>query len=73
MGDGQVPGTGIEIGEDELICVDEWGLTIEDALIFLSVAGDASIAQSCHPSPEPVIAPMRIPKIFVYPTPFRKK
>ena len=33
------------------LLVDEWGFTMEDAFIFLSVAGDLGIAQYCHPSP----------------------
>lgn len=96
MGDGEISGTGVEIGGDVLIevnvlkgnaarwpvtetadswythgttdtdlneaiklaceeaadlLVEQWGFTYEDAFIFLSVAGDVGIAQSCHPSP----------------------
>jgi amidase len=33
------------------LLVDEWGFTLEDAFIFLSVACDAGIAQACKPAP----------------------
>ncbi len=53
------------------LLVDEWGFTMEDAYIFLSVAGDLGIAQYCHPSPGSVIARMRVPKISAAPHPFK--
>jgi amidase len=53
------------------LLVDEWGFTMEDAFIFLSVAGDLGIAQYCHPSPGSVIAKMRVPKISRAPKPFK--
>ena len=116
MGDGEISGTGVEIGgigiikvdlikgkaagwpvtetkdswithgttadnidealknaaeEAAKLLVDEWGFTIEDAFIFLSVAGDLGIAQYCHPSPGSVIAKMRVPKISRAPKPFK--
>jgi len=116
MGDGEISGTGVEIGgtatikvdlikgkaggwpiteandywithgtsvdsidealqnaceEAAKLLVDEWGFTIEDAFIFLSVAGDLGIAQYCHPSPGSVIAKMRVPKLKATPTPFK--
>ncbi len=116
MGDGEISGTGVEIGGTAIIkvdlikgksggwpitetadswithgtttdnidqalqnaceeaaklLVDEWGFTIEDAFIFLSVAGDLGIAQYCHPSPGSVIAKMRVPKTKATPRPFR--
>jgi len=116
MGDGEISGTGVEIGgtgiikvdlikgkaagwpvtetkdswithgttadniDDALknaaeeaakLLVDEWGFTMEDAFIFLSVAGDLGIAQYCHPSPGSVIAKMRVPKISRAPEPFK--
>ena len=116
MGDGEISGTGVEIGgtatikvdlikgkqggwpitedaeawythgttadsidgalksaceEAAKLLVDQWGFTIEDAFIFLSVAGDLGIAQYCHPSPGSVIARMRVPKISACPTPFK--
>ncbi|MCX6461946.1 MAG: acetamidase/formamidase family protein [Actinobacteria bacterium] len=117
MGDGEISGTGVEIGGDVLIrvnvlkkqqtrwpvtqladswfthgvttgdlqeairlaceeaarlLVDQWGFTMEDAFIFLSVAGDVGIAQSCHPCPGSVIARCRVPKISACPTPFKE-
>jgi amidase len=116
MGDGEISGTGVEIGgtatikvdlikgkqggwpitedsqawythgttadsidgalksaceEAAKLLVDQWGFTIEDAFIFLSVAGDLGIAQYCHPSPGSVIARMRVPKISACPSPFK--
>ncbi len=53
------------------LLVDEWGFTIEDAFIFLSVACDAGIAQACKPAPHfGTIARFSIPKIEATPTPF---
>ncbi len=116
MGDGEISGTGVEIGgtatikvdlikgkhggwpitehadswythgthadsidaalknaceEAAKLLVDQWGFTMEDAFIFLSVAGDLGIAQYCHPSPGSVIARMRVPKISACPRPFK--
>lgn len=116
MGDGEISGTGVEIGgtatikvdlvkgkkggwpitetadawfthgttadsidgalksaaeEAAKLLVDEWGFTMEDAFIFLSVAGDLGIAQYCHPSPGSVIGRMRVPKISRAPRPFK--
>jgi amidase len=53
------------------LLVDQWGFTKEDAFIFLSVACDVGIAQSCHPCPGSVIARVRIPKLDACPAPFR--
>lgn len=53
------------------LLVDQWGFTMEDAFIFLSVACDVGIAQSCHPCPGSVIARVRVPKLDACPTPFR--
>jgi len=116
MGDGEISGTGVEIGGDVLIrvnvlkgqqarwpvteladswvthgvtdndlheairlaveeaarlLVDQWGFSMEDAFIFLSVAGDVGIAQACHPCPGSVIARCRVPKTSKTPVPFR--
>jgi len=52
--------------------VDEWGFTLEDAFIFLSVACDAGVAQACKPAPGfGTIARFAIPKIEATPQPFR--
>ncbi len=54
------------------LLVDEWGFTIEDAFIFLSVACDAGVAQACKPAPGfGTIARFAIPKIEATPQPFR--
>jgi amidase len=51
--------------------VDEWGFTLEDAFIFLSVACDAGVAQACKPAPHfGTIARFEIPKIDATPAPF---
>jgi amidase len=116
MGDGEISGTGVEIGgkgiikvdlikgnsggwpiteladswvthgtanniQDALkiacdeaakLLVDEWGFTMEDAFIFLSVAGDLGIAQNCHPMPDGfAVAKMRVPKTSRTPKPFK--
>jgi amidase len=52
--------------------VDEWGMTIEDAFVFLSVACDVNVAQACKPGPGfETIARVRIPRIDAIPGPFR--
>ncbi len=53
------------------LLVDQWGFTLEDAFIFLSVACDVGIAQACHPCPGSVIARVRVPKLAACPAPFR--
>jgi amidase len=52
--------------------VDEWGFTMEEAFIFLSVACDAGVAQACKPAPGfGAIARFAIPKLDATPQPFR--
>ncbi|MGE5691725.1 MAG: acetamidase/formamidase family protein [Pseudomonadota bacterium] len=54
------------------LLVDEWGFTLEDAFIFLSVACDAGVAQACKPAPHfGSIARFAIPKLDATPQPFR--
>ena len=54
------------------LLVDEWGFTLEDAFIFLSVACDAGVAQACKPAPQfGTIARFTIPKLDATPAPFR--
>ena len=51
--------------------VDEWGLSMEDAFIFLSVACDVNVVQACKPGPGfETIARVSIPKIDAIPGPF---
>jgi amidase len=52
------------------LLVDEWGFTIEEAFVFLSVACDAGICQACRPSPFSTIARMTVPKVSATPKPF---
>jgi amidase len=55
------------------LLVDEWGFTLEDAFVFLSVACDAGIAQACKPAPDfGTIARFAIPKIDATPRPFAR-
>jgi amidase len=57
--------------ESAKMLVDEWGFTLEDALIFLSVACDAGVAQACKPAPHfGTIARFSIPKLDATPRPF---
>jgi amidase len=52
--------------------VDEWGFTMEDAFLFLSVACDAGVAQACKPTPGfGSIARFSIPRLDATPAPFR--
>jgi amidase len=55
------------------LLVDEWGFTMEDAFVFLSVACDAGVAQACKPAPGGfgAIARFSIPKLEATPGPFR--
>jgi amidase len=50
--------------------VEQWGFTIEEAFIFLSVACDANICQACRPQPFSTIARIAIPKVAAAPKPF---
>lgn len=49
----------------------EWGMSMEDAFIFLSVRADVGIAQSCKPSPFASIARVVLPKLEGLPGPFK--
>src|SRR2546421_5582319 len=50
--------------------VDQWGFTMEEAFIFLSVACDANICQACRPQPFSTVARVSIPKVSATPRPF---
>jgi amidase len=52
------------------LLVDQWGFSIEEAFIFLSVACDANICQACRPQPFSTIARVSIPKVSACPRPF---
>jgi amidase len=65
--------TALELVSEEAaqLLVDEWGFSVEDAFIFLSVACDAGVAQACKPAPRfGTIARFEIPKIEATPGPF---
>ena len=53
------------------ILVDQWGFSIPDAFVFLSVACDVGSASRASPRPFSTIARVKIPKISACPTPFR--
>ncbi len=58
--------------EASRLLVDQWGFTLEDAFIFLSVACDAGVAQACKPAPGfGTIARFSIPKLSATPGPFK--
>ena len=50
--------------------VDQWGFSMEEAFLFLSVACDANICQACRPQAFSTIARVAIPKISATPRPF---
>jgi amidase len=52
------------------LLVDQWGFTLEDAFVFLSVACDVNICQACQPSPFSTIARVLVPKLAATPQPF---
>jgi amidase len=52
------------------VLVDEWGFTVEEAFVFISVACDVNICQACQPSPFSTIARVAIPKTRAAPQPF---
>jgi amidase len=52
------------------LLVDQWGFTMEEAFVFLSVACDVNICQACQPSPFSTIARVAIPKTSATPGPF---
>jgi amidase len=53
------------------LLVDQWGFSMEEAFIFLSVACDANICQACRPQDFSAIARVSVPKIGATPAPFR--
>jgi amidase len=60
------------VEEGARFLVDQWGFSMEEAFIFLSVACDAGVAQACKPAPGGfgTIARFSIPKIDATPQPF---
>jgi amidase len=58
------------VEEGARLLVDEWGFTMEEAFIFLSVACDANICQACRPQEFSTIARVAIPKVSATPRPF---
>jgi amidase len=58
------------VEEGARFLVDQWGFTMEEAFIFLSVACDAGICQACRPQDFSTIARVAIPKVSATPRPF---
>jgi amidase len=58
------------VEEGARFLVDQWGFTIEEAFVFLSVACDAGICQACRPQEFSTIARVSIPKVSATPRPF---
>ena len=58
------------VEEGARLLVDQWGFSMEEAFIFLSVACDAGICQACRPQPFSTIARVSIPKVSATPRPF---
>jgi amidase len=52
------------------LLVDQWGFTVEEAFVFMSVACDVNVCQACQPSPFSAIARVEVPKIDACPRPF---
>ena len=60
----------LAVEEGARFLVDEWGFTLEEAFVFLSVACDANICQACRPQEFSTIARVSIPKVSATPQPF---
>ncbi|KAL3907545.1 MAG: hypothetical protein SGARI_003486 [Bacillariaceae sp.] len=64
--------TNVACEEAAKILVHQWGFTIEESFIFLSIQGDLGLCQACHPDVGTQIAKMTVPKLpNVCPRPFR--
>ena len=57
--------------EAAYLLAGEWGLSLEDAFILLSIRADVGVAQACKPSPFATIARVVMPKLDAIPGPFR--
>jgi amidase len=60
----------LAVEEGARFLVDQWGFTMEEAFVFLSVACDAGICQACRPQDFSTIARVSIPKVSATPRPF---
>ncbi len=56
--------------EAAYLLAGEWGLSLEEAFILLSIRADVGIAQACKPSPFATIARVVMPKLEAIPGPF---
>ena len=57
--------------EAAYLLAGEWGLSLEDAFILLSIRADVGVAQARKPSPFATIARLVMPKLEVISGPFR--
>ena len=71
--EGNIPQTtSIACQEAAKILVGQWGFTVEESFIFLSVKGNLGLCQACHPDIGTQIAKMSVPKLDrLCPRPFR--
>jgi amidase len=60
----------LAVEEGARFLVDQWGFTMEEAFVFLSVACDANICQACRPQEFSTVARVSIPKVSATPRPF---
>jgi amidase len=60
----------LAVEEGARFLVEQWGFTMEEAFVFLSVACDANICQACRPQDFSTIARVAIPKVSATPRPF---
>jgi acetamidase/formamidase len=61
---------GGNLEEGARFLVEQWGFSMEEAFIFLSVACDANICQACRPQEFSTIARVSSPKVSATPRPF---
>lgn len=57
--------------EAAYLLAGEWGLSLKDAFILLSIRADVGVAQACKPFPFATIARVVMPKLEAIPGPFR--
>ena len=71
--EGNIPETtSIACKEAAKILVGQWGFSVEESFIFLSVKGDLGYCQACHPDVGTQISKMSVPKLdSLCPKPFR--
>lgn len=56
--------------EAATLLTEQWGLSVEEAFILLSIRADVGVCQACKPSPFATIARVVLPKLDAIPRPF---